>query len=505
MSRAGRLVRNVLYTLGSKLVLLVVAVVTVPIVVRGLGADAFGLYALASVIVGYLAFLDMGTGQALVKYLADALARDDRARATRLIETASTVFLGMGFVGGLLVVAAADLLVGRVLHLPADLVDTGRTVFRLAGAGFVVTMALNGLLAVFQAYQRLDVVARVNTFIGATGLVIPVVLLHAGLGLPAIIAANVLVNGSGAAILAALLRGLPGGPRPRPGFHAAEARCLLHFGGATLVGTLAAQVSLQVDKLVIAAVLPLARVTYYAVPFNLAAKLFVVPYAVGPALFPAVSETAALGRAGELRMLYLRTTKMLFTTSLPFVLILALWADRVLAVWIGDDFAQEGARSLRVLALAFFVLLMTQPATDVARGTGRPGIGAAIGAVDAVLVTVLCLVLVPRVGIDGAALAILVGTGVGSVFFVALVQRGMLGLRHRDVARRALARPMLAGLGCAVLLWALRPAVTGLPALALLALAVLALYAAATYSFVLDGRERAVLATASGRLLRRPA
>jgi O-antigen/teichoic acid export membrane protein len=505
MSVGWRLVRNILYTLGSKLVLLAVAVVTVPIVVRGLGPEVFGLYALASVVIGYLAFLDMGTGQALVKYLSEALARDDRARATRLIETAATVFLGMGLVGGLLVAGSADLLVRRVLHLPPDLLATGRTVFRVAAVGFVFTMALNGLCAVFQAHQRLDAVARVNTFIGATGLVVPVVLLRAGLGLPAIILGNVIVNATGVAVLVGLLRTLPAAPRLRLGLHGAEARALLHFGGATLVGTLAAQVSLQVDKLIIGAVLPLARVAYYAVPFNLAAKLFVVPYAVGPALFPAVSQTAALGRAGELRMLYLRTTKVLFTTSLPLVLILAVWADRVLAVWIGEDFALEGTRPLRILAAAFFVLLMTQPATDVARGTGRPGIGAAIGAADAALVTVLCLLLVPRLGIDGAALAILVGTGAGSLLFIALVQRTMLGLRHRDVIAAALARPLLAGLACAVLLWALRPAVTGLLALGLLALAVLALYAAATYSFVLDGRERAVLATASGRLLRRPA
>ncbi len=501
MNRRERLVLNVLYVLSAKIALLALGLVTIPFVVHRLGVEAYGLYALVGVLVGYLSFLDLGTGQALVKHLTEALVHDDELGVQRLVETAATIFAVSGLVGAVLVGGLADVFVHRVMHVEPAFAETARLTLRLAGVGFAVTMAQNGLLAVPQACQRLDLVAKLTTVLGLVGLLVPVGLLALGAGLPSIVAAGILINIAGVVVLVRAFGRLLPGSALRFGLHRSEARRLFRFGGATLVGTLAAQVSLQIDKLIIGALLPLARVSYYAVPFNLAAKLHVVPYALGPVLFPAVSEVAARGFLQQLTELYLRTTKVLCATTLPLAVFLTVYSDRILEHWLGPDFAAEGALSLRLLTSAFFVMLMTQPATDVARGTGRPEIGAGIAACDAAVVAALCMILVPRLGIDGAALAILVGTGIGSVVFVFVVQVWILKVTARELLA-SLLRPTLASAVYAAILCGLRPAATGLLPLAVIATVALGAYTVATFAFVLDDGERAALVGASASLLR---
>lgn len=54
-----------------------VAVVTIPFIVRGLGIERFGLLSLAWVVLGYFTIFDLGLGRATTKYVAEALGKGD--------------------------------------------------------------------------------------------------------------------------------------------------------------------------------------------------------------------------------------------------------------------------------------------------------------------------------------------------------------------------------------------------------------------------------------------
>ena len=117
MNRRERLVLNVLYVLSAKIALLALGLVTIPFVVHRLGVEAYGLYALVGVLVGYLSFLDLGTGQALVKHLTEALVHDDELGVQRLVETAATIFAVSGLVGAMLVGGLAGLVIAALTYL----------------------------------------------------------------------------------------------------------------------------------------------------------------------------------------------------------------------------------------------------------------------------------------------------------------------------------------------------------------------------------------------------
>lgn len=63
------LARNAVLNLFGMTLPLLVAIVAIPFVARGLGAERFGLLALAWVVLGYFPLFDLGLGRATAKYI----------------------------------------------------------------------------------------------------------------------------------------------------------------------------------------------------------------------------------------------------------------------------------------------------------------------------------------------------------------------------------------------------------------------------------------------------
>ena len=82
--------RNTLMNLIGQALPLVVGVVTIPLVVHGLGTDRFGLLSLAWVVLGYFTIFDLGLGRATTKYVSEALGKGEGDQVHQIIWTAVT-------------------------------------------------------------------------------------------------------------------------------------------------------------------------------------------------------------------------------------------------------------------------------------------------------------------------------------------------------------------------------------------------------------------------------
>jgi O-antigen/teichoic acid export membrane protein len=88
----------------ARVVGLGVNLVSVPLAARYLGAERYGVWVVASTMIGVIALLDFGLGNHLTTTLAHALARGDRAASRRDVATVFGLSIGMALVGLLLFV-----------------------------------------------------------------------------------------------------------------------------------------------------------------------------------------------------------------------------------------------------------------------------------------------------------------------------------------------------------------------------------------------------------------
>jgi O-antigen/teichoic acid export membrane protein len=157
------------------------------------------------------------------------------------------------------------------------------------------------------------------------------------------------------------------------------------------------------DILLLGAFRPVAEVgVYAAVSRTVVAALFILR-AVSKAFEPAVSALLARDRRQQAQTLYQIATWWLMAASLPIFLTLAVFPRYLLQVF-GPDFVL-GHTALTVLALAMLINVGTGNVTAVLLMGGRSSWNLINALVALCLNVILNLILIPPLGMDGAAIA----------------------------------------------------------------------------------------------------
>jgi O-antigen/teichoic acid export membrane protein len=430
--------------------------ITIPIVVHGIGTPSYGIFALVSVIIGYVAFLDLGLTAAVVRSVSQHYAVRDMKALERAVGTAFTVLILLGFLGGLVIVAMSSTFAQSVLHVPQDLRPQAVFAFQVAGVGFGLNMILVVFAGVVQGLQRLDIFAVRSVVLSTLTSAAQIGSVLAGGGLRAVVVATVAVSLIGFAIFFTASRVLLPGVRFRPRFDRDALGELAGFGLFRFINQASGQVTTQFDPIVIGIFQPIAAVGYYSVPLVLTQRFHFVEDSVASSYFPAAVEIHSRSDTLRERTLYLAAYKLVLVAMIFLMVVCVGYSSSILTVWVGTGIAVRAAAIFAVLAIGYGLSALIGIPAQASDATGHQRWTAAFAVASALWQLTLALILVPRFGPIGAAYAVVINTVTQGTIFVLLVQRRFLRVGVLDVFRSAALRPLVAGAALAVLVWATR-------------------------------------------------
>jgi O-antigen/teichoic acid export membrane protein len=189
---------------------------------------------------------------------------------------------------------------------------------------------------------------------------------------------------------------------------------MLGFGGKSYVQTLAATLHLRIDQFICAYFLAPADVGLYAIAVNFATLLMKIPEATGTVMFPRLA-------GSEDRQAHAATTRVCRSTL--FILLLGVLAFAVagpilIPLVYGAAF-QGAVRPLLILLPSILLMALYQLLTRNFTSRGKQQVNILAASVALVLNVGLNVLLIPRFGIAGAALAN--GLSYGTAALVLLV------------------------------------------------------------------------------------
>lgn len=398
-----RIGRNAASNLLAQTAPLAVGVVTLPIIVRGLGPDGYGAFSLAWALLGYFSVMDLGLGRATTKFVAEYVARREVPQLRNVVTSAVMVQLGLGLVGAGLWALLVPLLVGRVFHVPAALVRPATLAYYLLAPALPVILVSASYAGVLEALQRFDLSNRVRLAAGIATYALPLPALWLGTGLVGVVVVVIAVRvASLVAFVALCQRVLPG--LVGPGLvNRGVLRRLVHFGGWVTVTNLVSPVMVYFDRIVIGASLSLAAVTYYTAPYDVVTRLSVIPVSLMATLFPAFSAVSAGGDLDRLRHLLRGSVKYLLVGMGPLIVALASLTPGLLRLWLGPEFAVRSSLATQLLLLGVLINGLAQVPFAALQGTGRPDVVAKFHLLELPLYLVALYLGVRHWGIVGAA------------------------------------------------------------------------------------------------------
>ncbi len=465
----NKLVGNAGLQITGSIVVTLINFLSLPYIVSRLGESAFGVYAYTAIIHGYLAFLDLGISTAMIKYVAESHARGERERTSLLINTAMWSNLAMGLAGGVLLFAASRWIASVALHVPDDLLPAAITVFRIAAVSFLLNMATGIFSSLPAALQKFGLVNLLKIIFGVLNVAIMIGVLYAGCDVVAMMAACTALILIMVIVYAWLCMRLVEGYRPRAEFDSAEFRDMFRFGVFTLANRLNTLLLTQMDRFLIGLFLPIEMLTFFIIPATFAGYILKVPLIVLQVLFPLVSEIQSIHENPReaLRAIQLRGSKYFTLYVLPLCILTATYSRAILTLWVGPEIAAQSSRILQLLAIAYFISSTHYVPSTILNGIGKPQINAYILPVAGVLNLALCLLLIPRYGINGAGYSLLISMSAVIPAFVVWTQARFIGVKLTEYAWQVIIRPLGVGLVTAACFFRFAPRVPSLAGLLL--------------------------------------
>jgi O-antigen/teichoic acid export membrane protein len=171
---------------------------------------------------------------------------------------------------------------------------------------------------------------------------------------------------------------------------------------------------------------PPAEVAVFSACFRTAFLIAFVLTAIDAALLPSTARLAAAGERAELQRLVARATRARFACALACVLGIIVLGRQVLALF-GPEFT-SGYATLCVLALSLLVRAASGPLAELLGVTGHHDASLKVSVACLVAMVIAGLLLVPPLGILGAALGVLAVT-IGTAVWL-----HVLCVRHLGIA-----------------------------------------------------------------------
>ena len=116
-----RLAKNTAFNFAGQVLPVLAGIVLIPYIVRGLGPDRFGMLGIIWLIFGYFSLMDLGSGRATTKFLAELLAQAKSSEIAEMVWNSMILQVLLGLVGGVIIAALTPVLVDHVLKTPATL------------------------------------------------------------------------------------------------------------------------------------------------------------------------------------------------------------------------------------------------------------------------------------------------------------------------------------------------------------------------------------------------
>jgi len=375
-------------------------ILTVPVYIHHMGDARYGVLSLIWIMIGYLAFLDLGLAPATINAMA-RLKLDARRERAQVLISAFSINILMALIGGIAIYSIGLLLLASGKNVPVELEGEVRAAMPWIATLLPLVLLSNATIGVIEARENFllaNVLQVGSTIFGQVAPVICAVFVSNELS--AIIPTAAIARLISLAISLVVVYRIEG-PIRLSDFQMARARQLLGYGGWVTVSTLVTPLLNTLDQLAVGRMLGVAAVPYYSVPFSVISRTQILTGAISRALFPRLSSSEPQ-EATELASRALVSTGILYGGICACGILLM---DPLLTIWLGAAFSAKSSTAAVILVNSIWIGSITFAPYWLLHSRQRPDLIAKLHFAQLPPFVLALYLLTPSYGLIGAAIA----------------------------------------------------------------------------------------------------
>lgn len=379
-----------------------------------LGVEGYGILSLVIPFQWILILIAVaGLPPAIAKYVSEYLAKDDLYMVKQVISTSFKIMLLMSLIfAGLFFFLATPL--ADYLHAGPGVVLLFQTVSLIAP----ISVILGLLRGVFQGYQQMTYIMITRAIEQIFMISLAVAFIIAGFYVLGAVIGTIIGFGIAAFSAVLLYKGdmwkdLKNVIKPEN--HMSEfklAKKLLIFSSPIIITGLAELTLFDTGTYIIKLFMDFSAVGYYNIASPIARLPLVISSSVAVALLPAASEALALDGKNIVKRYVSHSYRYLFIVLLPLCAVVIIFGQPIMNLLfpkapLAYSFAGT-AMSILVIGMAFFSVYGIS--ASVLQGAGKPYPPMFFLVIGTLTNLILTFILVPKYGLNGAAMATVVAS-----------------------------------------------------------------------------------------------
>jgi O-antigen/teichoic acid export membrane protein len=378
----------------------------IPLYIKYLGIEAYGLIGLFALLQAWLSLLDMGMTPTLGREMGRFTGGSHSAQSIRdLLRSIEIIALGIAiFIAGGIVLSS-NWIAGswlQVESLPVEVVAQAFVVMGLVTAIRFMESVYRSSIVGLQRQVLFNVVNSAMATLRGAGAVAVLVWISASI--EAFFIWQGLVSTATILILAATTYSSLPRPERAAKFSLNALRGVWRFAGGMVGITFLALLLTQVDKILLSRLLSLSEYGYYTLAAVVSGALPMLISPITQAFYPRLCELHARGDQSALVQTYHKGAQLVSVLAGSAAIVMILFSETFLRFWTQDaELAQRTAPLLSVLMLGNLLngLMWIPYQTQLAYGWTSLAVRANIVAVAFIVPAVLWAT--PRFGAEGAA------------------------------------------------------------------------------------------------------
>ena len=362
------LAANSLFSVGAWMFPILLGFIATPTLVRNLGSEQYGLFA---VVLGFVSYsFSFGIGKVAGKFLPEFQAQNEERKSVEFVSATFVVTLIIGIVGATILIALAPVIVRDVLLIDAEHQQAVIYCLYFAAVVGLTAMVSQVFQYVLQGLHRFDnYVALMNLYallLGGGNIVLAL----QGFGIVALLAWNLTVSAVTATLFYMRARRLFPPLELVTKIPRETYRIVAGYAGNIILFQVFANVLYIFERTWVMRKFGPNELTYYFVPMVLATYMHGFVASVVAATFPVVNEM--LTEPEKVAALYRRANKIVLSIVVFGTTTFATCGPLFLRLWVGAELSDNSSKLLVLHGLTFSVIAIGILALQIAEAFRYP-------------------------------------------------------------------------------------------------------------------------------------
>lgn len=398
---------NVVYGVADYLALPIGMLLAAPFLLRHLGTAQYGVWILASAAVSSGGIVSGGFGDAAIKYVGECRGRRDWQGVIRIVRSMISINLTLSGILAATLWCLAPYVTRHIVKVDLELQAICLKSLRIGSVLLLVKSVESVFINTSRAFENYGSTVLISISSRTATLVSAIALTAYKQNVVWIMDAALFISTAGMLAQALALQKNIGRFSPIPSWHGKTVSEIAAFGTFSWLQAISGVAFSQADRFFVGFLMGAPAVAYYGLCVQAAQPIHGLIASGMHFLFPHLSARYSVVPISEIKRKVVLAAKVNATLVGVLFLPVVLFGKHILTIWIGPGavFGQQAPLMFPLIAFSFALLGMNVTAHYALLAAGHVRIVTYLNLLAGTVMLLLMMMLIPRYGLQGAALA----------------------------------------------------------------------------------------------------